>query len=243
MNKIRLGFFSFTEITDPGEHHSYNEWHQLDHMPEQYPLDGIAYGQRWVSTPACRAARAASDDPLDAIHYMTLYLMTDPVERTLREFRQLGRDLHAVDRFHLHRRARLSGPFPLGATAVAPRVLISREAVPYRPNLGVYVEVEELASSGDPDGGGGEGTADHLDALCAAPGVAGAWSFADDERRVTVSWLDVAPLEMCERIEPIVARRREGSPTRTVFAGPLETITPWQWTWFDADDSADTDAG
>ena len=65
----RLGFFSFTEITDPAEHHSYNEWHQLDHMPEQYPLDGIAYGQRWVSTPACRAARvgeraAARPDPL-----------------------------------------------------------------------------------------------------------------------------------------------------------------------------------
>ena len=59
-NKIRVGFFSFTEITDPAEHRSYNEWHQLDHMPEQYPLPGIAYGQRWVSTPACRAARAVS---------------------------------------------------------------------------------------------------------------------------------------------------------------------------------------
>ena len=56
-NKVKVGFFSFTEITDPTEHHSYNEWHMLDHMPEQYPLDGIAYGQRWVSTPACRAAR------------------------------------------------------------------------------------------------------------------------------------------------------------------------------------------
>jgi len=50
-NKIRLGFFSFTEITDPNEHHSYNEWHQLDHMPEQFPLSGIVYGQR-RGTPA-----------------------------------------------------------------------------------------------------------------------------------------------------------------------------------------------
>ena len=100
MNKVRLGFFSFTEITDPGEHHSYNEWHQLDHMPEQFPLDGIAYGQRWVSTPACRAARTVSEPPLDSIHYMTLYLMTEPVERTLAEFRQLGRDLRELGRFH-----------------------------------------------------------------------------------------------------------------------------------------------
>ena len=236
MNKVRLGFFSFTEITDPREHHAYNEWHQLDHMPEQFPLDGIAYGQRWVSTPACRAARAVSEAPLDSIHYMTLYLMTEPVERTLAEFRQLGRDLRAVGRFHLHRRARLSGPFALRDAAVAPRVLISAEAVPYRPNLGVFVEVEER-----PDG---DDAADqeqirgvHLPALCAQPGVAGAWSFADAQRRVTVSWLDAPPLDMSDRLAPIVARRRERATGRTVFAGPLETITPWRWTWFDAADA------
>ena len=95
MNKVRLGFISFTEITDPREHHAYNEWHQLDHMPEQFPLDGIAYGQRWVSTPACRAARAASGPLLDSIHYVTLYLMTEPIDRTLREFRALGKDGYA----------------------------------------------------------------------------------------------------------------------------------------------------
>ena len=54
MAKVRIGFFSFTEITDPAEHRSYNEWHQLDHMPEQFPLPGVVFGQRWVSTPACR---------------------------------------------------------------------------------------------------------------------------------------------------------------------------------------------
>src|SRR5437763_1569333 len=83
------------------------------HLPEQFPLRGIAYGQRWVSTPACRAARTASAPLLDAIHYMTLYLITEPLDDTLREFRQLGRDLYDVGRFHLHRRAHLSGPFAL----------------------------------------------------------------------------------------------------------------------------------
>jgi hypothetical protein len=230
MSKIKLGFFSFTEITDPGEHHSYNEWHQLDHMPEQYPLDGIAYGQRWVSTPECRAARLVSEGPLDAIHYMTLYLMTEPVEQTLREFMQLGRDLHAVGRFHLHRRAQLSGPFPLRDVAVATRVLISAQAVPYRPNLGVYVEVDELGDGGDDD----ELMRDeHLPALCALPGVAGAWTFADEKRRVTVTWLDAPPLEAKDLVEPVVARRGAASTGRLVFAGPLETVIPWQWTWFD----------
>jgi len=177
-----------------------------------------------------------SEPPLDSIHYMTLYLMTEPVERTLGEFRQLGRDLRAVGRFHLHRRARLSGPFALRDEAVAPRVLISAEAVPYRPNLGVYVEVEELPD-GDDAAGEEQIRSVHLPALCAQTGVAGAWSFADEQRRVTVAWLDARPLDMNDRLAPIVARRRETSTGRTIFAGSLETITPWQWTWFDTADT------
>ena len=213
MSKVKVGFFSFTEITDPNEHHAYNEWHMLDHMPEQYPLDGIAYGQRWVSTPACRAARAASGERLDPIHYVTLYLMTDPVDRTLREFMELGKHLREVDRFHLHRRACLSGPFRFAAAAAAPRVLISSEAVPYRPNRGVYVQVDPGSAPVD------------LDQLCARPGVAGAWTFADDERTITVSWLDDDPLVVAAHFPP--------PGGRTEFAGPFESITPWKWDWFD----------
>jgi hypothetical protein len=208
-NKVRVGFFSFTEITDPGEHHSYNEWHQLDHMPEQFPLPGIAYGQRWVSTPACRAARAVSGERLDATHYLTLYLVTDPVEETLETFVQWGRELYARGRFHKQRRALLSGPFELRECAVAPRVLISAAAVPYRPHHGVYVTV---------------GATD-LDRLCATPGVAGAWRFAADAHDLTVAWLDGAVLETAGRIPP------PGSDA--IFAGPFETITPWEWGWFD----------
>jgi hypothetical protein len=215
--KVRVGFFSFTEITDPTEHRSYNEWHQLDHLPEQFPLRGIAYGQRWVSTPACRAARAVSGARLDPIHYVTLYLITEPVEETLIEFQAWGRELYKRGRFHLHRRSLLSGPFELRDSAAAPRVLISAAAVPYRPHLGVYVTVDEVpaADAGAPD----------LDALCAAPGVAGAWSFADAEHRVTIAWLDGAPLEVASSFA------LAGAPT--VFAGPFETITPWEWDWFE----------
>ena len=217
-NKIRVGFFSFTEITDPNEHHSYNEWHMLDHMPEQYPLDGLAYGQRWVSTPACRAARAVSAPPLDAIHYVTLYLMTEPVDRTLREFMQLGRELHEKDRFHLHRKARLSGPFRFRDAAAAPRALVSKEAVPYRPNRGVYVVVEA-----------GAGTPALPGVLRDASGVAGAWQFADDARTITVAWLDTPPLAVNDELAAAV----EEHAAEVEFAGPFESITPWQWDWFD----------
>ena len=78
VNKVKVGFFSFTEITDPSAHREYNEWHQLDHMPEQFPMAGMAHGTRWVSTPACMVARAAAPLPYDAVHYVTMYLMTEP---------------------------------------------------------------------------------------------------------------------------------------------------------------------
>ena len=76
-------------------------------------------------------------------------------------------------------------------------------------------------------------------ALLAQEGVAGAWAFTTDPeltsrrwtagaRRITVAWLDDAPLAVADRIAPLVAGR-----AGVEFAGPFETITPWQWDWFD----------
>jgi hypothetical protein len=127
---------------------------------------------------------------------------------------QLGRDLHEAGRFHLHRRALLSGLFALTDAAAASRVLISAEAVPYRPNRGVRVVVQEAAGDG-PD----------VHAECAVPGVAGAWSFGDERYRITVSWLDDEPLDVVTRVP--------APPPQTLFDGGFETITPWQWDWFD----------
>jgi hypothetical protein len=225
--RASYGFFSFTEVTDPTAHAAYNEWHQLDHLPEQYPLTGVVHGQRWVSTPACRAARAVSGPRLDPIHYVTCYLMAEPIERTLDDFFALGAELHRLDRFFKPRRAHLTGPFRVGETAAAARVLISAAAVPYRPHRGVYAIVDE------PDGPA------PADALLALTGVAGVWTFASNPalvsqrwtagvRRVTLAWLDDDPLAVAPHVAPLVSER-----TGVEFAGPFETITPWQWDWFD----------
>jgi hypothetical protein len=230
LDKFKIGFFSFTEITDPAEHHSYNEWHMLDHMPEQYPIPGIAYGQRWVSTPACRDARAVSGEQLDPVHYLTCYLMTEPVEETLKEFYEHGRALGKVGRFHRQRRALMSGPFRILDGRAAPRVLVRDESVPFRPHRGIYVVVE---AAGAPD------CAAHEAALMDVPGVAGLWVFGSGEAseshpwqpgdvRITVAWLDEDPLAVGAAVEPIERERSAVS-----FAGPFETITPWEWTWFD----------
>ncbi len=98
-----IGFFSFTEVTASAQladaatdravrHHAYNEWHQLDHLPQQFALDGVRFGQRWVRTPECRAAEgAAPARPLDRCHYMTLYLLQD--QSVLPKFAALAHQL------------------------------------------------------------------------------------------------------------------------------------------------------
>ena len=250
MNKVKVGFFSFTEITDPGEHRAYNEWHQLDHMPEQLPIPGIVFGQRWVSTPACRDARAVDEDPLRPVHYVTLYLMSDPVDRTLRDFMEVGQQLRALGRFHQKRRAAISGPHQWLDAHAAPRVLVGAEAVPYRPNRGVYVVVEEPTAGGDAD------ALDALDAwirslhqewvaaVCAVPGVAGVWQFAtspqlqgagwsDGHRRITVCYLDGEPLAVAAALQPHLDARWRDAPVRPIHAGPYETVVPYQWDWFE----------
>jgi len=214
-SKVRLGFFSFTEITDPNGHRAYNEWHQLDHMPEQFPLDGVAFGRRWVSTPACRAARVASGPRLDPIHYLTCYLMTEPVARTLEEFAALAVELRAAGRWFDDRRAVLSGPFPLVDGAAAARVRVSAAAVPWRPERGVYAVVHDATTA----------AADPAE-WCAVPGVAGAWAFADERRAITVAWLDDDPLAVADRVADLV-------PAGAELAGPFTPVVPGEWDWFD----------
>ena len=134
-----LGFFSFTEVTDPSAHEAYNAWHQLDHLPEQFTIEGINFGRRWVRSPRCRDAESATGSLLDRFHYMTLYFLRD--EEVIPQFFALAEELRAKDRFFRARRALLSGPFPVVGRWAAPRVAVSPEAVPFRPAGGVHVVV------------------------------------------------------------------------------------------------------
>jgi hypothetical protein len=249
MNKVKVGFFSFTEVTDPSEHHAYNEWHQLDHLPEQLPLPGVAHGERWVSSPACRATREAVP-PLDRVHYVTCYLMTDPVEQTLRDFRDLGARLHAAGRFHHHRASHLSGPFLVAGEWAAPRVRISAAAVPWRPHRGVLVVVDEVPDGTDPaavDAHLAWLDQEHVPTALAVPGVAGVWSFGPGpglarqrtvpdgvgaDLRVRVYWLDGEPDTTAAAVLG-AAPPAASAPVRCVYAGALETIAPGEWGWFD----------
>ena len=160
-----LGFFSFTEVTDPSAHEAYNVWHQLDHMPEQFTIEGITFGQRWVRSPRCQAAEAASGPLLDRFHYMTLYLMRD--ESVVPEFFALAKRLYAEDRFFAARRAAAVGPVRRSSGRGR------RRACGVGRSRAVPALQRRLRR-----GGSARSTARHWSR---APGVAGAWQFTDAE--------------------------------------------------------------
>ncbi len=251
MNKLKLAFFSFTEIAR-GQHRAYNEWHMLDHMPEQFPIPGIAFGQRWVSTPACRAARLFEDAALAETHYLTCYYMTEPLERTLTDFFDLADQLRALGRFFAHRKGLMGGPFLLVKEYVAARVRISAEALPYRPNRGIAALVLDPVPGADADETGTWLDCALFPELLRVPGVAGAYSYTARAggrdsvfasrnpagRRVAVLYLDDDPLAVARALREPIGRggRLSGElekRLRPVFAGPFETITPWKWDWFE----------
>lgn len=249
MSTVEAGFFSLTEVTVASEHRRYNAWHMLDHLPEQLTLPGIGWGERWVSTPACRLARAVSTAPFDDVHYLTLYLLSPPVDRTLDEFGRLARQLSDRGRFHRHRRTALTGAFDVVDTAAAARVRISAGAVPYRPNRGIHVRVEEVVDQRRLDDHLRWFALEHLPALLGLPGVAGVWTFAaaaaarrrDGEARpvtatasrITMTWLDGPVLDAAVGIGDL-APPSEGA-VRPLLDGPFERIEPYRWDWFDDD--------
>lgn len=221
------GFFSFTEVP-ASAHHAYNEWHQFDHLPEQYQLPAIAHGERWVAPPDCVAARVVDDDLLGRAQYMTLYLMGEPLSSTIDAFGALGRELRDADRFHEERTALMAGAWRVAGAATSPRLPITPAVIPWRPATGVFALVEDLVDDPPP-----------VDPLLDVPGVAGAWTFVPDPDltrpwwlmqpyRITVLWLDDDPIAVAARLAPALRTR---GPT-PVLAGPYRTIVPGEWDWF-----------
>jgi hypothetical protein len=265
MEFAEAAFIGITRIDDIGDHRAYNEWHQLDHRPENLLLDGVAWGERWVRSPDCVAATAASVGEWDDFHYFNTYWFRPPVADAIDEWAQLA------DRsFHWGRRPEISivsRPFmsffrPVSGAA-APRVLVSPDALPFRPNRGLYVTVTRT-------GGVAARARAELEqryawyaregfpAMLARRGVAGVWAFAGSPElappawaqqeasadpgvaqsvRIHVYFCDGDPTELAEEIATSgvdgTVLAPGGEVEELLFAGPLRSITPWEWDWFE----------
>jgi hypothetical protein len=216
---VRVGVISLSARSPEGRDAEYLAWHGLDHLPEQHRIAGLRGGTRWVSTLACRAARAASTPRYDAVDHVVQYLFAEPVADALAAFFALGAALGDAGRMPLRLPAVELGGHRLDRALAAPRVLAGADVLPWRPARGAYLLIEE-----------GAPVPVHL---VDVPGVAGLWSWTGSDSvherlaptgglRLTVCYLDDDVVATAGRLAEVV------SPL-ALLAAPFEKVVPWEW--------------
>lgn len=214
-----------------GHDAEYLTWHVHDHLPEQYRLAGLRLGQRWVSTPGCRGARAVSEPPFDAVDHVVQYLFAEPVDAALDRFFPLGGSLRRIGRMPMLLSRVQVGGWTLERTIAAPRVLVGAAVLPWRPTSGVYVLIERREL------GPGEGGVDWLEPLVAVGGVAGVWCWSGAAPRherldsteglaMTVCYLDDEPVPVAAALAPVLEARWADRAVVPLLAAPFELVVP-----------------
>ena len=217
-------FVSFSAREPDGRDREYLEWHSLDHRPEQHRLRGLRQSLRFVSTPACRASRVASEPPYDRVDHVMTYFFTDA--RCLETFGVLS-DALPEERRPLTLPSVGYGLFDLAGKAAAPRAVVGADVLPWRPMLGVYLVLEE-------------GSAAAPETLLDADGVAGAWWFSGtvahtpftiDSRglQLTVLFLDDDPVSVAADLAEPVAQRHTLHGSSLLLAAGFHALVPFDW--------------
>lgn len=235
---VRCAFVSLSAREPDGRDAEYIAWHSLDHRPEQYRLEGLRDSLRLVSTPACRAVRAASVDHYDTVDHVMTYLFTSAAP--LPTFSALGGALHEAGRMPLRLPSVEYMATDLAGKAAAPRAVAGADVIPWRPALGVYLVIER-----------GHAPADDLAAL---PGVAGVWwyhgavapePFSTDARgmQVTYCYLDEDPVESAGAIGDALRQRWASGDTEGLLAAPFHTLVPFDWSRYLPGDPLESSRG
>lgn len=232
---VKFGVLSLSASSETGDDSEYLEWHQLDHMPQQWEIPGMVFAQRWVSTPECRAARAVETDRFAPVNHVMHYLWGEPLEPSIDDFFTLGAHLYKIGRFPHRLPAVMLGGFDLVAMHADSTPPVTPAVLPFRPNLGMYLVIEA------PDAGTGP-TAwapDDVDALLAVDGVAGFWHFNPGSLRTdrfdpsgfsaTVCYLDDHPVATAGRLDSVLSERWKREAITPAFAAPFSALRPWDW--------------
>ena len=223
---VTLGFISLSAREPEGRDAEYIEWHSLDHRPEQHRLPGLRQSLRVVSTPACRAARAASVERYDEADHVQTYLFTDAGE--LPAFLALGGALGGAGRMPLRLPTIEFMTADLMGKVAAPAAVAGADVIPWRPALGVYILIEQ-------------GEASTPESLAEIPGVAGVWwyrgnvapePFNTDARdlHITYCYLDADPVETAGPLGDAVRERWASGTTQGLLAAPFYVPVPYEWT-------------
>lgn len=248
-------FLTFTSLADASRHREYNEWHQLDHLPENFALPGVAWGDRWVRTPDCAEVSYVPDPRHRQHQYAVMYWFRPPVTDSIAAWTALNQ--RAI---WWGRRPELGWTrrSPLGFFAVikaeaSRRVLISPEAVRCRPHAGVHLSVCRLPGGEDPATVAAMAELDRhtIPAVLEVPGVVGVSTYrtaaggappggsvGDPTVVVRLVHLDADPVACTELLDQRVPEWTHGSPRlegveEVLFSSPLRSIAPGSWNWFD----------
>jgi hypothetical protein len=211
-------FVSMATRHPEGRDADYLRWHCFDHRPEQYRLASVRHALRLVSTPACRAARAACAERFDAVDHVMTYFFAD--RGGLREFDDLSGALRGAGRTPEVLPPVERGVYDLDGIAAAPRVKVGADVLPWWPAEGVYVLVER----GDVGGA----------ALLDVDGVAGAWwaravpvearySTAEPGTQLTYCFLGGDPVAVGQNLRPVL-EARWASGVEPLLAAPFHAV-------------------
>ncbi len=219
-----FAFLSLSARDPDGRDAAYIAWHSLDHRPEQYRLAGLRNSLRLISTPACRAARAANATPFDAVDHIMTYQFADSA--SMPGFTELGAALDRGGRM-AHRLPSvgfLTGD--LAGKIAAPRAFAGADVIPWRPALGVYVMIEEGHASPQ--------------ALIDVPGVAGIWWYHGSSdaaglgtdasgKQITFCYLDEDPVASTARLTEQMRQRWASGAVKGLLAAAFYTVVPFDW--------------
>ena len=212
-----LVYVSMSTRHPEGRDVDYLRWHFFDHRPEQYRLSAIRGSIRLISTPECRAARAASDERFDATDHVMNYFFSDLAG--LKPFHDLGRELGKVGRIPELLPSVERGVYAFDGRIAAPDAKVGADVLPWWPAAGVYLLIEHGTVSPEP--------------LLDVDGVAGAWwgatatdvpeeySIAQPGDQLTYLFLADDPVAVGKRLRPVLERRWVGSDARGLFAAPF----------------------
>ena len=217
-------FISMSGRHPEGRDAEYIEWHSLDHRPEQYRLPELRNALRLVSTPECRAARAASVGHYDSVDHVMTYMFTDA--GGIPGFSALGGALNVAGRMAIRLPSIGYMTADLVDKQAAARAVAGADVIPWRPAIGVYLVIEE-----------GEEPAEPLTDL---PGVAGAWMYRGglapapydydaSGLRISYYFLDADPVDCAKRLGEAMAARWASGAVKGLLAAPFYVIVPYDW--------------
>jgi hypothetical protein len=245
-------FLTLTQLSDPDRHDEYNAWHQLDHLPENLVQPGVEWGNRWVRTPECAASSSSQGPDSADAQYLVMYQFRPPLDVSIAEWTELNQRAQWWGR-----RPELLWTIrmPLGffspvAGYASPRVLVSADAVPHRPHLGIHLTVPRY--EGELSAAAMSCMADYdrrvIPAVLNLPGVAGVLTYRMARPAAGFGFSEALPQTAFVRLvfadaDPVrvgevlledrhgwLAGEKRGE--RLHFMAPFRTITPWDWSWF-----------